>query len=49
VKKLKNADGPDADKTEGIKLEFFMDLENSDSGTKSTGHFAIFKNRFPEE
>jgi hypothetical protein len=34
-------DGPDADKSEWIKLEFLMDTDNPDS--KYSQQFAIFK------
>jgi hypothetical protein len=34
VKTMDKVDGPDADKSEWIKLEFFMDPDNSVSGSK---------------
>jgi hypothetical protein len=43
VKKMDKVDGTDVDKSEWIKLEFFMDPDNPDS--KYSGKFAIFKDR----
>jgi hypothetical protein len=34
VKKMEEVDGPDADKSEWIKLEFLMDPDNPASGSK---------------
>jgi hypothetical protein len=34
VKKMDKVDGPDADKSEWIKLEFLMDPDNPASGSK---------------
>jgi hypothetical protein len=34
VKKVDKVDGPDAEKSEWIKLEFLMDPENPASGSK---------------
>jgi hypothetical protein len=42
-------DGPDADKSEWIKLAFLMDLDNPDMDSKYSRHYAIFKGGFPEE
>jgi hypothetical protein len=49
VKKVDKVDGPDADKSESIKLEFLMDPGNPAS--KYSRKFAIFKDgcRVPEE
>jgi hypothetical protein len=41
VKKMVKVDGPDADKSEWIKLEFLMDPDNPAS--KYSRQFAIFK------
>jgi hypothetical protein len=46
-KKMDKVDGPDADKSEWIKLEFFMDTDNPAS--KYSRQFAIFNDGFPEE
>jgi hypothetical protein len=43
VKNMDKVDGPDADKTDLIKLEFFMDPCNAAGGSKYSQHFAIFK------
>jgi hypothetical protein len=50
VKKMDKVDGPDADKSEWIKLEFLMEPDNS-SSSKYSRQFAIFKDgcRVPEE
>jgi hypothetical protein len=42
-------DGPDADKSECIKLEFLMDPDNPASGSKYSRQFAIFKDGCPED
>jgi hypothetical protein len=47
VKKMDKVDGPDADKSEWIKLEFFMNLDKPDS--KYSQQFAIFKDGCPED
>jgi hypothetical protein len=49
VKKMDKVDGPDADKSEWIKLEFFMDPDNPALGSKYSRHFAIFKGGCPED
>jgi hypothetical protein len=52
VSKMKNmdkVDGPDADKSEWIKLEFLMDPDNPASGSKYSRQFSIFKDECPEE
>jgi hypothetical protein len=41
VKKMDKVDRPDADKSEWIKLEFLMDLDNPAS--KYSQQFALFK------
>jgi hypothetical protein len=41
VKKMDKVDGPDADKSEWIKLEFVMDPDNP--ATKYSRQFSIFK------
>jgi hypothetical protein len=43
VKKMDKIDWQDADKSEGIKLEFLMDPDNPDSGSKYSRQFALFK------
>jgi hypothetical protein len=47
MKKMNKVDGPHADKSEWIKLEFLMDLDNPTS--KYSQQFAIFKDVFPED
>jgi hypothetical protein len=47
VKKMDKVDGPDADKSEWIKLEFLMDPDNPAS--KYSRQFAIFKDECPED
>jgi hypothetical protein len=47
VKKMDKVDGPDADKSELIKLEFLMDPNNPSS--KYSRQFAIFKDGCPED
>jgi hypothetical protein len=51
VKKVEKVDGPDVDKSEGIKLEFIMEPDNPASGSKHSRQFAIFKHgyRIPED
>jgi hypothetical protein len=51
VKKMDKLDGPDAEKSEWIKLEFLMDPDNSASGSKYSRKFVIFKDgcRVPED
>jgi hypothetical protein len=49
VKKVDKDDGPDTDKSESIKLEFLMDLDNSALDSKYSQQFAIFKYGCPEE
>jgi hypothetical protein len=44
---MEKVDAPDADKSELIKLEFFMDPDNPAS--KYSRQFAIFKDGFPED
>jgi hypothetical protein len=43
VKKMEKVDGPDVDKSEWIKLEFFMNPDSPASGYKYSRQFAIFK------
>jgi hypothetical protein len=43
VKKMHKVDGPDVDKCEWIKLEFLMDPDKPDLGSKYSRQFAIFK------
>jgi hypothetical protein len=43
VKKMDKVDGPDADKSEWIKLEFLMDPDNPASGSKYSQKFDVFK------
>jgi hypothetical protein len=47
LKKVEKVDGPEADKSEWIKLEFFMDPDNPAS--KYSRQFDIFKYEFSEE
>jgi hypothetical protein len=47
VKNMDKVDRPDADKSEWIKLEFFIKLDNPSS--KYSQHYAIFMDGFPEE
>jgi hypothetical protein len=47
VKKMDKVDGPDADKSEWIKLEILMDPDNPAS--KYPLQLSIFKNGYPEE
>ena len=47
VKKVEKAEGAEVDKTEHIKLEFFMDPGNPAS--KYARHFVIFKDGCPED
>ena len=47
VKKVEMAEGAEVDKTEHIKLEFFMDAGNPAS--KYARHFVIFKDGCPED
>jgi hypothetical protein len=43
VKNMDKIDGPDTDKSEWIKLEFFMDPDNPVAGCKYSRQFTIFK------
>jgi hypothetical protein len=43
VKKMDKVDGSDTDKSEWIKLKFFMDPDNPDSSSKYSRQFDIFK------
>jgi hypothetical protein len=51
VKKMDKVDGPEADKSEWIKLEFLMDPDNPELGSKYSRQFAFFKDRcrIPED
>jgi hypothetical protein len=49
VKKVDKVDGPDADKSEWIKLEFLMDPNNPALDSKYSQQFAIFKDGCPED
>jgi hypothetical protein len=52
VSKVKNTDkvdGPVADKSEWIKLEFLMDPDNPALDSKYYRQFAIFKDGCPED
>jgi hypothetical protein len=42
-------DGPNADKSEWIKLEFLVDPDNPASGSNYSRQFAIFKYGCPED
>jgi hypothetical protein len=46
---MEKADWPDTDKSEWIKLEFFMDPDNLASGSKYSRKFYFFKDQYPEE
>jgi hypothetical protein len=46
MKKMYKVYGPDADKSEWIKLEFFIDPDNS--AIKYSRQFAIFNDGFPD-
>jgi hypothetical protein len=47
MKKVDKVDGPEADKSEWIKLEFLIDPDNPAS--KYSRKFSIFKDRCPED
>jgi hypothetical protein len=49
VKKVDMVDGPDADKSEWIKLEFLMDPDNPARGSKYSRQFTNFKDGYPED
>jgi hypothetical protein len=49
VKKMDKVDGPDADKSEWIKLEFLITPDNPALGSKYSRQFAIFKDGCPED
>jgi hypothetical protein len=49
VKKVDKVDGTDTDRFEWIKLEFLMDPENPELGSKYSRKFAIFKDGCPED
>jgi hypothetical protein len=49
VKKLEKVDGPDADKSEWIKLDFLINPYETASFSKYSRQFAIFKDGCPEE
>jgi hypothetical protein len=49
VKKMDKVDGPDADKSDWIKLEFLINPDNPASGSFYSRYFTIFKDRFLEE
>jgi hypothetical protein len=49
VKKVDKVDGPDADKSEWIKLEFLIHPDNPESGSKYSWQFSIFKDGCPED
>jgi hypothetical protein len=46
---MENVDGPDADKSELIKLEFIMDPDNPTLDNNYSRNFVIFKDLSPEE
>jgi hypothetical protein len=46
---MDKVDGPDADKSEWINLEFLMDPDNPALDSKYFRQLAIFKNGCPEE
>jgi hypothetical protein len=49
VKKMDKVDGPDADISEWIKLEFLMDPDNPVWGSKYSQQFAFFKDGCPKD
>jgi hypothetical protein len=51
VKKMDKVDGPDADKSEWIKMEFLMDPDLPALGSKYYQYFSIFRDgcRVPED
>jgi hypothetical protein len=51
MKMMDKVDGPDADKSEWIKLEFLMDPDNAALDSKYSRQFSIFKDgcRVPED
>jgi hypothetical protein len=49
VKKIDKVDGPDANKSEWINLDFFMDPDNAALDSKYYQQFAIFKDEWPED
>jgi hypothetical protein len=49
VKKMDKMNGPDADKSECIKLQFLMDPGNLASSSKYSRQFDIFNNGYSEE
>jgi hypothetical protein len=46
---MEKVDGNDTDKSEWIKLEFLMDPDNPDSGSKYSREIFIFKAGCPED
>jgi hypothetical protein len=49
VKKMDKVDGPEADTSGWIKLEFLMDPDKPVLGYKYSRQFAIFKDGYPED
>jgi hypothetical protein len=49
VKKVDKVDGPDAENSEWIKLDFLRDPENPSSGSNYSQKFSIFKDEFTED
>jgi hypothetical protein len=47
VKNMDKVDGPDADKSDWIKLEFLMDPDNPALDSKDSRQFVIFKDGCP--
>jgi hypothetical protein len=46
---MEKVDKPDSDKSEWIKLQFFIDPDKPASGSKYSLYFAIFKDGLPKE
>jgi hypothetical protein len=49
VKKVEKVGGADVDNSEWFKLEFLMDPDNPESGSKYSRQFAIIKDGCPED
>jgi hypothetical protein len=49
VEKVDKVDGPDTDKSEWIKSEFFINSDNQALDSKYSRQFAIFKDGWPED
>jgi hypothetical protein len=49
AKKMDKVDGPDADNSVWIKLDFLIDPDNPALDSKYSQHFSIFNDGCPEE